>query len=140
MTEADVEWVYEIETKVFANPWSKGAFSSDLKSDYAYPMVARVDDKVAGYACVYKAGDEIQIGNLAVAPDYHQRGIASKLLEQVIEFAKENHSKVVVLEVRQSNQAARRLYLKFGFKEAGKRKYYYRRPTEDALIMVKGVE
>jgi ribosomal-protein-alanine N-acetyltransferase len=140
MAEKDVEEVHDIELKVFADPWSKQAFMADLKNDFAYPVVARFENKIAGYASLYQAADEMQIGNIAVAPDFHQRGIGTKLLEYIIQLAHENHKSLVVLEVRQSNTAATNLYKKFGFKVAGRRKYYYHKPVEDALIMIRGVE
>lgn len=140
MTDEDVDEIHRIESKVFSDPWSKRAFSSDIRNDFTIPLVARFEKKVAGYACLYKTADEIQIGNLAVSPDFHQRGIGTKIMEYIINLAAEQKVKVLVLEVRQSNEAARKLYLKFGFKVAGKRRYYYRKPQEDALIMIRGID
>lgn len=140
MTDEDVDEIYEIESKVFSDPWSKRAFLSDIKSDFTIPLVARFEKKVAGYACLYKTTDEIQIGNLAVSPDFHQRGIGTKIMEYIIKLAAEQNVRILLLEVRQSNEAAKKLYLKFGFKVAGQRKYYYRKPSEDALIMIRGVD
>jgi ribosomal-protein-alanine N-acetyltransferase len=140
MAESDLDEVHQIETKVFSDPWSKQAFLSDLKNDFAIPLVARFENKVAGYTCLYSAADEIQIGNLAVSPDFRQRGIGTRLVEHIISLATENHKRLLVLEVRPSNEAACKLYAKFGFRVAGKRKYYYHKPTEDALIMIRGVE
>lgn len=140
MAESDVGEVHEIESKVYSDPWSKQAFMSDLKNDFAWPLVARFEKKVAGYASLYQAADELQIGNIAVSPDFHQRGIGTKLMEHIIRLAQENQKRLIVLEVRPSNEAACSLYKKFGFKVAGKRKYYYHKPTEDALIMIRGVE
>ncbi len=140
MAEEDLEEVHAIEKKLFSEPWSKRAFESDLRNDFAVPIVARFEDKVAGYASLYQAADELQIGNIAVAPDFHQRGIGTRLLEHSLAIARDNQKRLVVLEVRPSNTAACNLYKKYGFKVAGKRKYYYRKPTEDALIMIRGVD
>jgi ribosomal-protein-alanine N-acetyltransferase len=140
MIETDIDHVHEIESAVFAEPWSKKAFLSDLNNDYAIPMVIRLENKIAGYTCLYHVLDEIQIGNLAVSPHYHKRGIGTKIMEHIMQMAVDLKVKILVLEVRPSNEAARRLYLKFGFKEIGHRRFYYRKPTEDALIMIKGIE
>ncbi|MCP4580349.1 MAG: ribosomal protein S18-alanine N-acetyltransferase [candidate division Zixibacteria bacterium] len=140
MTEDDVDDVHRIEVRVFSDPWSKQAFLSDMKNDFAIPLIARFESKVAGYASLYAAADEIQIGNLAVAPDFHQRGIGTKIIEYILELAVETNKRLLILEVRPSNEAACKLYEKFGFKVAGKRKYYYHKPTEDALIMIRGVD
>ncbi len=140
MTETDIEAVHGIETRVFSDPWSKQAFISDLKNDYAYPLVTRFENKVAGYACLYRANDEIRIGNLAVVPDFQRRGIGTKLMDYIIKLAGELQKKLLILEVRQSNEAARKLYEKFDFKVAGQRRFYYRKPAEDALIMIRGID
>jgi len=140
MNEEDIDQVYKIESEVFTDPWSKRAFLSDLKNEYAYPLTAHFENKVAGYASLYIAADEIQIGNLAVSPDYHQRGIGTMIMEHILNLASELKTRLLILEVRPSNEAACKLYVKFGFKKAGRRKYYYHKPVEDALIMIKGME
>jgi ribosomal-protein-alanine N-acetyltransferase len=62
------------------------------------------------------------------------------LMEHVLNLASELKVRLLVLELRPSNKAAYNLYKKFGFEPAGKRKYYYRKPTEDALILIKGID
>jgi ribosomal-protein-alanine N-acetyltransferase len=140
MSEADIDQVHEIESRVFSDPWSKKAFQSDLASSIALPHVALFENKVAGYICLYRVGDEIQIGNIAVSPDFHRRGIGTKLMEFILVLAAEQKRSLLVLEVRQSNEVACKLYEKFGFKVAGRRRLYYRQPMEDALIMIRGVD
>jgi ribosomal-protein-alanine N-acetyltransferase len=139
MTEIDLDEVINIEKVAFSDPWNKRAFKNDLASDFAYPIVARLEGRIAGYVSLYLAADEMMIGNIAVSPDYQQRGIGSKILEHVIEFAANHNISQIALEVRESNLAARKLYLKFGFKITGRRKLYYRNPTEDAIMMIKGI-
>lgn len=75
MTEDDIDHVHRIESKIFHDPWPELAFRSDIKSEFAIPLVATLEDRIYGYACLYHAVDEIQIGNFAVAPEYQQRGI-----------------------------------------------------------------
>lgn len=140
MSENDLEEVTAIERRAFTDPWSKRAFQYDLKSDYAKPIVARFENHIAGYACLYLAADEMMIGNIAVSPDFQQRGIGSKMMEYIVDLAVNQSISQIALEVRESNQAARSLYLRFGFEITGRRKYYYRNPTEDALMMIKGIK
>ena len=140
MSEKDIDQVHIIESKVFSDPWSKKAFISDLKNEYAHPLTAYFENKVAGYATLYLAADELQIGNIAVSPDYHQRGIGTIIMEYILKLASEFKVRLLILEVRPSNEAACKLYNKFGFKKAGKRRFYYHKPVEDALIMIKGIE
>ena len=137
MNEGDLIEVVDMEKEVFADPWPLGAFKYDLQNNFALVLVARLDGRVAGYANVYIIEEEVQIGNIAVAPDYRQRGIGSRIIDYVIAEATRRKSGYICLEVRQSNEAAQKLYQKFGFEITGRRKLYYRHPKEDALVMVR---
>ncbi len=139
MAEDDLDEVVEIEKATFADPWPKRAFKYDLSSDYSMPIVAKIDNSVVGYASVYFVVDEMQIGNIAVEPGFQHRGIGAKILQYIIEEAKRLKIAHIYLEVRESNENARKLYLKFGFVVSGRRRLYYRHPAEDALIMVKEI-
>jgi [ribosomal protein S18]-alanine N-acetyltransferase len=137
MLEADLDDVLEIEKSVFADPWPKSAFKYDLNSDYAILPVAKIDGKVAGYANLYHVVDELQIGNIAVAPDFKHKGIGTIIMQYIVDEAVRLKIAHIYLEVRQSNEVAHKLYFKFGFVISGRRRLYYSHPTEDALIMVK---
>jgi ribosomal-protein-alanine acetyltransferase len=81
------------------------------------------------------AADEGEILNLAVAPAARRRGLGRLLVERALAHLVEAGARAAYLEVRQSNSAARRLYGKLGFQEVGTRVAYYRRPTEDAVVL-----
>ena len=81
--------------------------------------------------------DEGDIGNVAVAPDSRRRGIGAALLKALFAESERRGAAVLQLEVRESNLAARRLYEKNGFEIVGKRKNYYEKPAEDAILMSK---
>ena len=83
------------------------------------------------------AADEGYITNVAVFPPYRRRGVAGKLLDVFLRFARANHLAFLTLEVRPSNAAAIALYTRFGFREAGRRWNYYDLPREDALILTR---
>ncbi len=95
-------------------------------------LVAEADFGVAGFllASVPVAG-EAEILTLAVDPGARRRGIASALVRALLESAPGR----VYLEVRRSNTAARRLYERLGFVQAGVRTAYYESPCEDAIVM-----
>ena len=78
---------------------------------------------------------ECELENLVVAAEYRRRGLASDLLQALIETARERNLERILLEVRESNQAARALYAKLGFQENGRRKAYYGQPAEDAILL-----
>jgi ribosomal-protein-alanine N-acetyltransferase len=137
MKKEDLNQVMEIEEKSFSDPWRESFFSQDIDNESAMPLIARSNDRVVGYVCLWKILDEIQISNIAVAPQLRRRGIGEKMIEKILKIAQEKDYRRITLDVRISNLPAINLYKKLGFSEAGRRKNYYRLPQEDALIMEK---
>ncbi len=81
-----------------------------------------------------QVGNEWELDNVVVAPDFRRKGLATRLLTALLTRARETNSERVFLEVRESNQAARALYVRLGFEESGRRKFYYVDPQEDAVL------
>ena len=75
--------------------------------------------------------------NVAVHPDFRRRGIAEALVLELARALKEKGNHSLSLEVRQSNEPAKKLYEKLGFEQVGLRPNYYRNPREAALILKK---
>ena len=135
MTAADIEAVTAIDSAAFTKAWRTRDFEDELAKDYSYWFIAERDGTAAGYAgiwCVYETAELIRI---AAAPKAQRRGIASELTEHIIKCAKEHGCDKMMLEVRESNSAARALYKKYGFYEISVRKGYY--DGENAVIMEK---
>jgi len=142
MTLDDVDAVIEIERRSFPTPWSRAAFVSELlDNDRAHYMVARLKTeagpRVVGYIGMWIIAGEGHITNVAVHPDYRQRGIGRRLLEAAADLCRSCAARRMTLEVRVSNIVAQRLYEDIGFVSAGIRKGYYRDNNEDAIIMWK---
>ncbi len=97
--------------------------------------VAVEDGAVAGYAVLSSVLDEGSLDNIAVSPAYRRRGIADALLGDILRQAREQALASVTLEVRASNAPAIALYRKHGFAEVGRRRNYYEKPREDAILM-----
>jgi [ribosomal protein S18]-alanine N-acetyltransferase len=137
MRPEDLDEVLAIERVSFTMPWSRGAFLYEMQQNrVARCWVARDDDgHVAGYLCLWEVADEVHITNVAVRPNARRRGIARALLSSVLDNARARAFKVVVLEVRPSNQHALTLYESFGFRVVGRRHGYYYDTGEDALVM-----
>jgi ribosomal-protein-alanine acetyltransferase len=81
----------------------------------------------------HQAG-EWELENVVVKSTFRRKGVATVLLNELLTRARAAHSESVFLEVRESNQEARALYLKWGFEQAGRRKGYYSSPPEDAIF------
>lgn len=132
-----MDQVAGLEKICFSDPWSKETFMEELELKLAIPLVVKLEDKVVGYTCLWHLDDQLEVANFAVSPDHRKKGVGEELMKKILIEAKGRGCKSIVLSVRESNQAAVNLYTKFGFVEVGKRKKYYRLPTEDALTMVK---
>src|SRR5207253_2646093 len=88
-----------------------------------------------GYVVAWFAADEGEIANLAVDPPARGRGLGAALLDAALAEASGRGVTAVYLEVRESNATARRLYASRGFVEVGRRRGYYRKPPEDAIVL-----
>jgi ribosomal-protein-alanine N-acetyltransferase len=133
----DVRAVVEIERGSFSDPWSASSFSSLVRSRDVFFRVAVADGAVAGYVVAWFAAGQGEIANIAVAPWARGRGVGARLLDAALAEAAERGAEEVFLEVRDSNTAARSLYASRGFAAVGRRRNYYRRPVEDALVLRK---
>lgn len=137
MNASHIERLAEIETECFSMPWSYDSLAEELSNPLAVFLVALCDGEAAGYVGMTQVIDEGYMANLAVTAPMRRRGVANTLLSALIKHADEQNLSFVTLEVRRSNTAARRLYQKFGFDEAGERRDFYSNPVEDALILTK---
>jgi [ribosomal protein S18]-alanine N-acetyltransferase len=100
-------------------------------------LIGEADAQVVGFVAARRVADEAEILNIAVRPDFRRKGIASALLRAALEEFLGAAVSRVFLEFRESNLPARELYQRHGFVPSGRRKGYYRHPTEDALCMHK---
>jgi len=135
-TMDDVPAVVAIEQQAFTDPWSANAFQDALVHPAVFFACARSGGRdIVGYVVAWFAADEGEIANLAVAPSGWGSGIGRRLLEAALHAATSRGAAAVYLEVRDSNDRARRLYQSSGFEEIGRRRRYYRRPVEDAIVL-----
>ena len=138
MTEKHVAQVAELEKICFGSAaWSEKCIASELENALSLWIVAVEDEKVLGYVGSQTVIDETDMMNIAVHPDYRRQGIARELVAQLVEELKLRQSRCLTLEVRASNEPAKKLYKMLDFEEIGIRKNYYRNPKEDALILRK---
>ena len=125
----DIVGIANVERICFKSPWSYSMLLESYENNCTY-YVAKSDKEVIGYIGLYSNGD---ITNVAVLPEYRGQGIATNLINYIIEYAKANNIPSIFLEVRVSNYNAIKLYEKSGFKQINVRKKYYD-DGEDALI------
>ena len=135
ITEEDIPQISKMEEKYFSQSWSEESIKSYIDKGLVLFIVAKAENKVVGYAATLCVLDEANLVSIAVDEDFRQMKIATEILDIVYEELKNNEIKSINLEVRESNEAARKLYEKEGFKEIGLRKNFYERPKEDAILL-----
>jgi ribosomal-protein-alanine N-acetyltransferase len=135
--ESDLNQVVQIERACFADPWTEESFRRLLAGDSAIFQVLGYppDFRVAGYVVAFAIGEDAELLNIAVEPPFRGRGLAGQMLDALLIELGGRGVRAAFLEVRESNRAARALYGSRGFAEIGRRRNYYRRPVEDALVM-----
>ena len=131
--------VAESERLCFSEPWSEASLGL-LLTDAALGLVVLQGDRAVAYVGAMPALDEGQITNVAVHPDHRRRGLGARLLEKLDEEARARGLVQISLEVRVSNAAAIALYEQSGYAVAGTRRGFYKKPQEDALVMIKSFE
>jgi len=135
MRYEDIPAIVAVERQCFVTPWSENAYHTELSNQCAEYYVAWIGGTLAGYVGMWLIMDEVHITTLGVSPEYRGQKIGERLLARVLDTSREHSAQRVTLEVRKSNESARSLYRKYGFREAAIRKGYYSDNDEDAVIM-----
>ena len=135
LTEAHIDGVHTLEELCFFEPWSQKSLEL-LCADGAFGVVALEDTEVLAYGGMTYVLDEGAITNIAVHPNHRRKGLGREIVKKLLSEGKDRGLDCIFLEVRESNTAARELYLSEGFLECGIRKNFYRHPTENGVQMM----
>lgn len=129
-----------IERASFKDPWTKEMFLFELEEEKFTKVwgakTLTTPPILVGYICILVVADEVNINNIAVHPQYRRQGVAKKLMQWALNWAKGREAKKAFLEVRPSNQEALKFYEGLNFNVLGVRKRYYS-DGEDALVLAK---
>ncbi|RME48518.1 MAG: ribosomal-protein-alanine N-acetyltransferase [Chloroflexi bacterium] len=142
MRLTDIPAVMAIERRAFPTAWSSGIYRRELTANpWSHYLVLRARKfalpPILAYGGVWQMDRSGHIPTLATHPDFRRKKLASYLLVHLLQLAQELGCTEATLEVRASNAAAQRLYLRHGFSYVGRRRGYYANPVEDALIMTR---
>jgi ribosomal-protein-alanine acetyltransferase len=136
MLEPDVPAVHKIlELAPEAAHWSEDSIRSSINTSRTLAFVSEQDGSIAGCILSVNVSEEAEILNLAVQVRYRRKGIATELVQHVLEEWQRQDVKRIFLEVRESNLGAINFYHRLGFQKMGWRKKYYTEPEEDALVL-----
>lgn len=138
---ADLDEIMEIERLCFASPWSRQVFVEEFNQEFARIEIIRHEDsgRMLAFINYWLVHDEIHVLNVATHPSWRRRGLARKLMDQAIHAGLARGARLVTLEVRRSNEAARLMYERMGFRSVGVRARYYEN-GEDAIVMIRDLE
>lgn len=138
----DLDDVLAIEQESFTSPWTRAMFEAELRENpfgrflgaFCHSEVPPAK-RLLGYICYWVVFEELRLMNLAVRPECRRQGIASHLVRHAVEEGSNQGTTRALLEVRASNDLAQKLYETFGFRQYGRRRFYYTNPDEDAILM-----
>lgn len=130
---SDLPSVIGIERRSFGTPWSLAMFVLELSKPSGVCLAAHLDGRLVGYLVCSRYEAVWHLMNVAVDPEHRRDGVATRLIEEMLEQTGEGARHT--LEVRVSNASAIQMYERFGFRHAGRRPRYYNDNGEDALIM-----
>lgn len=131
---SDIQDLMDLESRCFDYHWSREQFLLGLEKEAFQVLGIRMKGVLVAYIAFSIIVDEMEILNLAVLPEYRRQGLAEKLLSSSFKMCVAFGVKKSFLDVKESNEAALRLYRKFGYKQYGVRKKYYPDTREDALL------
>lgn len=134
MTEWDIPTIVELENRNFSMPWSPQSFKSILTDEFSHSYVGVLEGRIIAYAVFGAIEDYAELWNLAVDESFRGKGVGDTMLKFVIEHCRSCGVSSLFLQVRESNEPAKRLYAKNGFVFVMVQKNYYRSPVENALI------
>lgn len=132
-TPEDRAAILRLETESFSNPWTADTFDRMLSVPVGRVYVARIEaGPIVAFCACWLIDDELHINTIAVSEGLRGQGIGTRLMADVLARTGVRRA---TLEVRRSNEAALRLYEKFGFSVTAVRHKYYENPEEDGLIL-----
>ena len=140
MTARDLPTVLKLENEIFPDPWPRSAFDDVVDGKGWGGIIAEADQVVIGYACYLFVDVEARLTNIAVVKSFRRMSVARRMLEEIVSRSQDNDSEFILLEVRPSNEEAIAFYEEYKFRLLYRRPNYYRRPVEDALVMVRYLE
>lgn len=143
-TPDDLARVADLDARAFPTGWGIESLARDLARDGqgVWFRVLRENEVLVAYLVAWWLADDVHVVRVGVEPARRREGHARRLLEALLEVAKDSGARLVTLEVRASNRAARALYGALGFDEVGRRRGYYpdADPPEDAVLLTRWID
>ena len=139
MDRKHIPQVLEIEQASYPAPWSESAFKNEIESGTSVAIVALAGEFVAGYLVGWIVADQVHVANIAVEDVHRRMGVGTGMMAWLLDEAIRRGCTTSSLEVRESNQAARSMYSRLGYRPVALRKSFYSNPREDGVVMLKNL-
>lgn len=135
--ENEIREIAQLEKEIFSDAWSEQAIQESWMQRQTILLTLHEwsGERVMGYAILYYVLDEAEIARIAVRSDARRHGAGSCLFSEILKVCREKQIAKILLDVRQSNEAAIAFYRRQGFAEDGIRRCFYEYPKEDAILM-----
>lgn len=134
MNISDLDTISNILESEFDDFWNYNILKQELENKNSIYIVAKKSNNIVGFGGIWKSIDDVHITNIVTKKTFRHQGIASKILEKLINITKDLNFSSITLEVNEHNLNAIKLYEKFNFENLGRRKKYYNN-SDDAIIM-----
>jgi len=136
----DLDWLTSFEQANFTQPYQAKDLLYELtENPFSSSWILLVDDIACGYGILWGMYDQAQLVKIGITREFRRHGYGHVLLEHLIKEAIDQGCELMTLEVRESNQPAIQFYQRHDFQQVAIRKDYYQHPSEDALLMMKGL-
>jgi len=130
----DLTQIMIVERLSFVHPWNEDAFATEFTKPYAFFLGVRKGSQVVAVVLYWVVFPELHILSLGVHPEHRRLGLATWLLQVLMEMGPEMDCEKIDLEVRENNFSGQKLYESVGFDRVGRRKKYYTDTMEDAIL------
>ncbi len=134
MTKSHIPQITQIEAQSIPQPWSEKDFEFELTNKFAANLVCVEGDNVLGFLCAHNVFGQCNINSIATHSEHRRKGIAGRLLAELVDKVKGQSNAQITLEVRSQNKTAIEFYESHGFIQQGIRKQFYKNPTDDAIL------
>ncbi|MFU0842274.1 MAG: [Ribosomal protein S18]-alanine N-acetyltransferase [Burkholderia sp.] len=140
--ESDCAELARLEAQVEYSPWKEGDFEDALRARWRCELLETESGQIAAWAVILPGVGEAELLDIGVALPLQGRGLGRAMLNRAFEIVRAEGFPQFLLEVRESNVRALRLYETSGFKRVGLRKNYYAAAggRENAVLMTAEVE
>lgn len=134
LTPSQLTAAVQLDQCCLGGLWTEAGYQREIDSPNSDLLALADSSQLIGLACTWAILDEAHVTLVAVDPRFRHQGLGQLLLYTLLVLARQRELEWATLEVRSSNQAAIKLYEKFGFESVGTRPKYYA-DGEDALIL-----